>query len=101
MLKLLNHFIFSENDRPNGIVYFVHFMMTILTHLAYRVNAKNEGVDRLGGGTGIRWAESGVEGAESGVVGAESGVEWTGSGGRGAGSGDRGGGESGKIGAGN
>ena len=39
-----------------------------------------EGVDRGGGGTGIRGAESGVEGA---------------------GSGDRGGGESGKIGAGN
>ena len=51
----------------------------------------NEWVDRGGGGTGIRCAESGVVGAESGVGGA--GVE-------GAGSGDRGGGESGKIGAG-
>ena len=53
-----------------------------------------EGVDRGGGGTGIRGAESGVEGRNRGWRGAESGVE-------GAGSGDRGGGiwgrESGKI----
>ena len=75
MLKLLNHFIFSENDRPNGIVYFVHFMMTILTHLAYRVNAKNEGVDRVGRGTGIRWAESGVEGGGGGGGGIGGGVD--------------------------
>ena len=34
---------------------------------------RKEGVDRGGGGTGIRWEESGVEGAESGVVGAGSG----------------------------
>ena len=33
----------------------------------------NEGVDRGGGGTGIKGAESGVEGAESGVEGAGSG----------------------------
>ena len=30
-----------------------------------------EGVDRGGGGTGVRWAESGVEGAESWGVGGE------------------------------
>ena len=43
-------------------------------------------MDRGGGGTGIRWAESGVEGAESGVVGVESGVEGLGAGVEGAGS---------------
>ena len=47
--------------------------------------ACNEGVDRGGGGTGIRWAESWVEGAESGVEGAESGVEGRGAGVEGAG----------------
>ena len=34
-----------------------------------------EGVDREGGGTGIKGAESGVEWAESGAEGAELGVE--------------------------
>ena len=42
-------------------------------------------MDRGGGDTGIRRAESGVEGAESGVEGAESGVEGAGSGDRGVG----------------
>ena len=36
-------------------------------------------MDRGGGGTGIRGAESGVEGAESGVEGREAGVEGAGS----------------------
>ena len=70
------------------------YLKIILTTRFTSQSSLNEGVDRGGGGTGIRWAESGVEGAESGVEGAESGVE-------GAGSGGRMGGKSGKIGAGN
>ena len=65
--------------------YYYNNLISVVIHTA-TVTVTTEGVDREGGGTGIRWAESGVEGAESG--------------GGGGGIGGGGGGERGKRGRG-